>query len=447
LNNNLKTYIMKRIVFFSLYCLYISGSVIAQIPGRTAKGPIPIPGQYIITLKESVARPVKSLGKISSDRDQKFAMNNEARMSNLNIVKQIETKYKLTESQILAEYTEVLVGFAAKLTDVQKKGLEGDPAVDEVAQDYETELDPIRNEANPPDVGFNDTKEKIESGLVTSGPNTTNTSADGGDKLPVQYVGCNITKAGGFTDGSGKPTCIWILDTGIDTDHPDLNVVTKYAKSCITLQSYEDKHGHGTHCAGIAAAKNNSFGVVGVSAGAKVVPVKILNNNGKGSWSNLMSGLDHVAKYDIRGDVINLSMGDYGYSDCENSKRKLRDAIRLLGYWGTFVVMASGNDNGNAALNRPGCINGNRVYTVGSINCNTACASYSNFNISSNDPVDWVAVGSSVYSTYLNGVYTTKSGTSMATPAVSGIVHARGSVPANGGTVSCKSKTYKIAKR
>ncbi len=438
---------MKKKILLPLLCFCMTGFVFAQLPTRTAKGPIPIPGQYIVTLKESVARPVKSLGRISNDRDQKFAMNNEARVSNLNIVKQLEKKYRIPESAILAEYADVVVGFSAQLSDQQKQALVNDPAIDEVAQDYELELDPIKVEPNPPDVSLNDFNHATNNAITASFTTTAIPSNNESNSYPAQYVGCNISKAGGFIDGSNKSTYIWILDTGIDTDHPDLNVVTTYAKSFVPFQSYEDGNGHGTHCAGIAAAKNNSFGTVGVSAGAKVVPIKILNNKGKGSYGKLLSGLDHVAKYDIRGDVISISIGGYGYSNCENSKGKLRDAIRLLGYWGTFVVMAAGNDNGDAALNRPGCINGNRVYTVGAIACNNTCASYSNFNISLDVPVDWVAVGSNVYSTYLNGGYATFSGTSMATPAVSGIVHARGSGPATAGNITCKNKSYKIAKR
>jgi subtilisin family serine protease len=209
----------------------------------------------------------------------------------------------------------------------------------------------------------------------------------------------------------------------------------------------DDGQGHGTHCAGIAAAKNNTIGVVGVSAGARVVPVKVLPNSGTGEWSWLLAGLNHVAMYDIPGDVINMSLGGYGYINCENSWFALRDAIKNLGNSGTYVVMAAGNDNADANMNRPGCINGTRVYTVGGMSCANACYINSNWNTTLNVPVDWVAVGVSVYSTYKNGSYGTLTGTSMAAPHVAGIIHSKNGPPASAGNISCKGKLYPVAKR
>jgi len=425
-------------------CICLSAFVFAQQPQ-------PIPDQYIVILKESASQPVKKQEKKNNNREQKAAANKPARDKALAKVKAIHEKKNIKSSAIISEYTEIMVGFSAKLTAQEKKALEDDPEVEAVIQDYVIEIDPMNPEPNPSDVGFMDYEQKNSGISIESGPSLNSSPTDVDHEaieLPAQYLGCNITKAGGFADGSSKSTFIWILDTGIDIDHPDLNVVTKYGKSFIFLRpSLDDEHGHGTHCAGIAAAKNNSIGVVGVSAGAKVVPVKVLNNDGKGSWSTLISGLDHVAKYDVKGDVVSMSIGGYGYSNCENSNNKLRDAIRLLGSTGTYVVMAAGNDGADAKLNRPGCVNGTNVFTVASIECSNGCSSFSNFNTSSSVPVDWVAVGKSVYSTCKGGYYCTKSGTSMATPAVAGIIHARGGAPLSGGTVTCKNKTYKIAKR
>lgn len=434
--------------------LFVSSTAEAQ------EKPRPIPDQFIVILKESSAPPVIRKQKQSNEREQKVTLNKVARESNISKLKVVQTKRNLKSTAVVNEFADVLVGFTAKLSGAERKALETDPDVASVEQDYYIEIGPDKSEPNPKEVGDTRTgaiqdNHNHDGDLHESltGPNAgvaiDNTFVKNTNPAFAQTVPCGITKAGGFIDGSGKSTWIWILDTGIDTDHPDLNVQTNaiWAKSFIAGESFEDGHGHGTHCAGTAAAKNNSIGVVGVSAGARVVPVKVLSNGGTGSWSALLAGLNHVAMHDIPGDVVSMSLGGYGYGGCENSSPTIRDAIRNLGNAGTYVVMAAGNDNADANLNRPGCINGNRVYTVGGMTCNNTCYVNSNWNTSSSVPVDWVAVGVSVYSTCRGGGYCTKTGTSMATPHVAGIIHARNGPPIQAGTISCKGKTYNIARR
>jgi subtilisin family serine protease len=417
--------------------------------------PRPIPDQYIVVLKESAAQPVVKGGQKNNNREQKVASNKAARDKNVAKLKAVAKGKNIKESSVVNEFADVLVGFTAKLTGAEKKALESDPDVAEVQQDYYVEIGPDKTEANPKEIGAIQDNHNHDGDLheTLTGPNPgaaiDNTYVKNTNPDFAQVVPCGITKAGGFIDGSAKATWIWILDTGIDTDHPDLNVHTNatYAKSFIAGESFEDGHGHGTHCAGTAAAKNNSIGVVGVSAGARVVPVKVLSNTGSGSWSALLAGLNHVAMHDIPGDVVSMSLGGYGYTNCENSSTTIRDAIRNLGNAGTYVVMAAGNDNADANLNRPGCINGNRVFTVGGMTCTNTCYTNSNWNTSSSVPVDWVAVGVSVYSTCRGGGYCTKTGTSMATPHVAGIIHARNGPPVQAGLITCKGKSYKIARR
>ena len=87
----------------------------------------------------------------------------------------------------------------------------------------------------------------------------------------------------------------WIIDTGIDLDHPDLNVDAASGKTFVTRTTTpNDDNGHGTHCAGIVAAIDNTVGVVGVAAGAKVVPVKVLDKRGSGAMSVIIAGVDCV---------------------------------------------------------------------------------------------------------------------------------------------------------
>lgn len=219
----------------------------------------------------------------------------------------------------------------------------------------------------------------------------------------------------------------WVLDTGIDTTHPDLNVLTSptFAASFISGESFVDGHGHGTHVAGIIAAKNNTIGILGVAAGAAVVPVKVLSNSGKGAYSSLLSGLNHVAKYYLPGDVVNMSLGGPApdwFTDAFiwfDPRKQAENAVRNLGGVGVYCVMAAGNDGIDANKITPGRINGTRLYTISAMDSNRNIAGFSNYG---NPPVDFTAPGVGVLSTYKGGRYVYMDGTSMAAPFVSGIL-------------------------
>lgn len=400
--------------------LLFAGLSMLQLNAQTEG---PIPGQYIVLLKESAAQPVVLQEIQGEDRELNAAANQNKRNQNLATLTSVRSSAGVTSEQVLAEFADVLVGFSATLSPKQVSALQQNPSVDGVYQDYYINLDPQQQEAAPEEF-----------------------SPEG------QTTPCAITNAGGYADGSAKSNWIWILDTGIDLDHPDLNVkaTTPYAKSFVPGQTTEDGNGHGTHVSGIAAAKNNSFGTVGVSAGAIVVPVKVMPNAGSGgSMTYVVQGLNHVATYDKVNDVVNMSIGAYPIMNCESSNPSLKQAITNLSNSGTWVCIASGNEQGNAALSSPGCINGAKVCTVGAMQCGSTCYSGPNWGTA---VVDWVATGYNVYSTYKNGGYTTLTGTSMATPVVAGIIHARGGAPVSGGTITCGNSVvppapYRKAKR
>ncbi len=253
------------------------------------------------------------------------------------------------------------------------------------------------------------------------------------------YGAFNINH-GGHQSGSSKYTWIWIVDTGIDTDHPDLNVQTSstYAKSFIPGDaSVEDCQGHGTHVAGIAAAKQNNTGMVGMSAGAVVVPIRVLNCSGTGSYSGIIAGLDHIATGVIAGDVVNMSLGGTG-----TVSTALKNALDVLNDRGVYIVMAAGNNASPASGFIPAAYNNTRAVTVSSMDANGTMSSFSNYGM---NPVDCIATGRSVYSTYKNGGYATLSGTSMAAPVVAGIVHARGGLPSAYGTIRARGESYPVA--
>jgi subtilisin family serine protease len=412
---------MKKKILMLLVTVLTAGILLAQeeTPPQVNPNSKPIPDQYIVILKESAAKPVVKQQKKNNNREQKEKDNKPARDQNLKKIKDVQDKKKIKESSVLATFADLVVGFSAKLSKEEVDALKSDSDVEGVYQDYEIFV----------------TLEKSEMTIT--------------DTYMAQQTSCAVTAAGGPADGSKKSTWIWILDTGIQTSHPDLNVVTNstYAKSFISGQSIQDGHGHGTHVAGIAAAKNNDIGVVGVSAGAPVVPVKVLSNSGSASLTSITDGLNHVAKYDMPGDVVNMSLGGYPiYIFCDIINPFLYSAVKNLGESGTFVCIAAGNDGdcNGATKTNPGCINGTRIYTVGSITCSNTCSGFSNWGTS---VVDWAAVGSSVLSTCINSTYCSKSGTSMATPVVAGIIHARGSAPVSGGTITCCNGSYKKARR
>jgi subtilisin family serine protease len=188
---------------------------------------------------------------------------------------------------------------------------------------------------------------------------------------------------------------------------------------------------------------------MGVSAGATVVPLKILDFNGSGTWSSLTLAFDHIAYLYIPGDVVNLSLGAlYDHNNCASINSGLFGAVKRLAAKGVHIVMASGNSGVEASFNFPGCIDGANIYTVGSVTGSLECAGYSNFG---KPPVDWVAVGTAVLSPFIKNAsgswqYKLMSGTSMSTAVISGVIHANNGPPTDGPVVRCRDIDYKVGK-
>ena len=227
----------------------------------------------------------------------------------------------------------------------------------------------------------------------------------------AQSTPWGIARIGGSADGTGK--IAWIIDTGIDMDHPDLTVDQTRGKNFISLTAKpDDDNGHGTHCAGIVAARNNSLGVIGVAAGATVVPIKVLDRRGSGAYSGIIAGVDYVATNGKTGDAVNMSLGGPAY-------QPLDDAIIALAAKGLKVALAAGNESQSANNVSPARVNGTNIFTISAMATGDLWATYSNYG---NPPVDYCAPGSSIYSTYKGGGYATLSGTSMAAPHACGLL-------------------------
>ncbi|GAA4278297.1 S8 family peptidase [Aquimarina mytili] len=394
------------------------GVVESVVEPTNAEGKI-IPGQYIVVFKDSKILPTsKILSKSSfTSRDAKAKSVREISEVSIQKMNRILLDYDVDQSKVLSYYTTAISGMALKLGNDELQELSKDPNVTSIEYDRVIKLPKFQVE------------EVIQ--------------ADASLRM-AQQTPCGISRAGGAADGSGRNQWIWVIDSGIDLDHPDLNVVTdsRYARSFVG-GSANDCNGHGTHVAGTAGAVNNSVGVVGVSAGANVVPVRVFGCSGGSSTSTILNGINHVAANDIAGDVANLSLGGFFGSGCSNNS-SYRTALLNLANGGTRIAIAAGNSSANAASYQPACVNGNNIYTVASMTCNQGFSSFSNYNM---NPIDVIATGSSVRSTYLNGGYATLSGTSMASPHVAGIMHARQSSPRTSGSVSNRGENYPIAVR
>ena len=228
---------------------------------------------------------------------------------------------------------------------------------------------------------------------------------------PQQSVPWGVKRVHGVLTASSKTA--WVIDTGIDQDHPDLNVDTVRSQNFVTREeSPDDLNGHGTHVAGTIAAINNSIGVIGIVPGTKVVAVRVLNRRGSGSNSDVIAGVDYVAGEGSSGDVANMSLTG-GISDA------LDQAVRDAAATGVRFTLAAGNDGISATQRSPARVNAPNVYTVSAFGQVDTWASFSNFD---NPPVDYGEPGVSIPSTYKDGGYATASGTSMAAPHLAGIL-------------------------
>ena len=222
----------------------------------------------------------------------------------------------------------------------------------------------------------------------------------------VDRIGADVAHAEGYT-GSGAD--IAILDTGIDSDHPDLQANLGKGKAYVDSTSgsepWDDDNSHGTHCAGIADAVDNSEGVVGVSTAATLHAVKVLASDGYGYYSDIAAGLEWTANQGY--DVASLSLGGTSGSDA------IRNACQYAVDNGVLVVAAAGNDGTADSVRYPA-----RYDTVIAVSATTGSDDLAYFS-SYGPEVELAAPGYSVYATVPGG-YDYKSGTSMACPHVAG---------------------------
>jgi subtilisin len=229
--------------------------------------------------------------------------------------------------------------------------------------------------------------------------------------LEPRLVTWNVEEVG-YGDGTGKTA--WVLDTGIDLDHPDLIVDQDLSRSYIeTEPSADDENGHGTHVAGVIGAVNNYIGTLGVASGATLVSLKILDREGNGRVSTALKALSYVKANARAGDVANISLS------LETISETLESEIRAVANKGIYVTIAAGNEGKPASSFSPGRANGTNIFTVSAVDSLNNFASFSNYG---NEAIDFAAPGVRVVSTYKQGKYAIISGTSMAAPHVAGLL-------------------------
>ena len=205
---------------------------------------------------------------------------------------------------------------------------------------------------------------------------------------------------------------IAIVDTGVDLSHPDLNDKIVSGWDFVNDDSSaRDDHGHGTHVAGIAAAEtNNALGVAGLSWGAQIMPIKVLDQSGDGYYSDVANGVRYACNHGAK--IINLSLGG------DNPSQALREALVDVLQQGCLVMAAAGN-SGQDSLDYPARYA--ETIAVAATDQNDGRASFSDYG----PEIDLAAPGVGIYSTVWappnQHTYEYKSGTSMSTAYVSGL--------------------------
>ncbi len=212
----------------------------------------------------------------------------------------------------------------------------------------------------------------------------------------------------------GAGVKVAVIDTGIDCTHPDLSPNCVWAANFVKGSKKTDEFGHGTHVAGIIAARDNGFGVIGVAPEATLYAVKVLDANGSGSWSAVASGIVWAVQNGMH--VINMSLGG------TSSSQAVADAVTAAWNAGILIVSAAGNSGCCDTVLYPAKYP--ETMAVAAVDQNDQRATFS----STGPELDVAAPGVAILSTVPTGScklcdpsgYRTLSGTSMATPHVAG---------------------------
>ncbi|MEU5220303.1 S8 family peptidase [Streptomyces sp. NPDC020807] len=306
-----------------------------------------IPGSYIVTLDESAQAETAKGRAVAA----KFG------------------------AKIERTYTSALNGYAVELSEAQAKKLAADPAVKSVVQNRVFTVD--TTQPSPPSWGL--------------------------DRIDQKALPLNQSYT--YPDSAGQGVTAYIIDTGVRISHTDFGGRAFNGYDAIDNDNVaQDGHGHGTHVAGTVGGTS-----YGVAKKAKIVGVRVLNNQGSGTTAQVVAGIDWVTRNAVKPAVANMSLG--GGVDSA-----LDTAVKNSIASGVTYAVAAGNDNSNASNYSPARVA--EAITVGSTTNTDARSSFSNYG----SILDIFAPGSNITSSWGTGDTATNtiSGTSMATPHVAG---------------------------
>ena len=333
--------------------------------------------------------------------------------------------------RLLHVYSHALSGFAAQVPEGRLNALEKDPRVATIEPDMVVTIAHHCKGKHPSCPPPTEGPPPTEVPTPLPGPS-------GNQTVPMGIFRINGDLSSALAgDGTGAVDVdVAIIDTGIDKDHPDLNVFAGH--NCVNVykkpdqKKYDDGNGHGTHVGGTIGAIDNDLGVVGVAPGARLWAVRVLGNSGSGTLSSVLCGVDWVAGQADVIEVANMSLSAGCSPDsCGEVELSLHQAIKASVNAGITYVVAAGNSNQDAQYQIPAAYD--EVITVsaltdfdgepggyGSATCRSdqddTFADFSNYG----SGVDLIAPGVCILSTWKDGGYETETGTSMASPHVAG---------------------------
>lgn len=307
--------------------------------------------------------------------------------------------------------------------------------VDYAEANFQIELDDPVVKEDPRDLLYRDrTASQPNDPMFAEQWALNNTGADGGKaRADLDALVAWLT-----TQGSDE-VVVAVLDTGVDFRHEDLKENMWFRPSSVPAYSDDelgefndlngfngtdqtsgpmDDNGHGTHCAGIIGAEgDNGIGVAGINWKVRIMPLKFLGRGGSGSASDAIEAINYAV--DRKKHGVNLRIISASWGSRMRSKA-LEDAIRAAGEAGILFVAAAGNDgsNNDRFPHYPSNYDLPNVISVAALDRTDKLASFSNFGAKS---VHIAAPGKDILSTWLNDGYREASGTSMATPYVSGV--------------------------